>query len=255
MTDNEKRNALRKYFAKPPGFAWLLLGVGVLVVLAGLAGGGGTYILLGILMAAGGGALIYNSMGTRPSDAQVDQWLEEDIQALIPKALSKCGLTEDELIGDPLAIRGPIYWEVTGVNEADLVFRKGEDGLARFGVYDVSIIFLTDQRLTAYKCYFNFLKNVALNESTTEYFYQDVVSVSTREISTSYTLPDNKKLVSAQAFAVQVPSGDAISVVVSAAKLEELTGARLPSTGAEKAVEVIRTMLRSKKGVTRLAQE
>jgi len=44
MTDNEKRNALRKYFAKPPGFAWLLLGVGVLVVLAGLAGGGGTYI-------------------------------------------------------------------------------------------------------------------------------------------------------------------------------------------------------------------
>ena len=254
MTDNEKRKALRKYFAKPPGFAWVLLGLGVLVTLVGLADSGGI-ALLGILMAVGGGALIYNSMGARPSDVQVDQWLEEDIKTLVPKALSKCGLTEGELVGDPLVIRGPIYWEVTGVNKADLVFRKGNDGMARFGVYDLTNVFLTDQRLTAYKCYFNFLKNVTLNESTTEYFYQDVVSVSTREISTSYTLPNNQKLVSAQAFAVQVPSGDAISVVVSATKLEELTGARLPWTGAEKAVEVIRTMLRSKKGVTRLVQE
>jgi hypothetical protein len=81
-----------------------------------------------------------------------------------------------------------------------------------------------------------------------------VVSVSTREISTSYTLPNNQKLVSAQAFSVQVPSGDAIKVVVSASKLEEMTGAKLPPTGAEKAVDVIRTMLRSKKGVVRMSQ-
>jgi len=49
-------------------------------------------------------------------------------------------------------------------------------------------------------------------------------------------------------------SGDAIKVVVSASKLEEMTGAKLPPTGAEKAVDVIRTMLRSKKGVVRMSQ-
>lgn len=256
MTDEEKRKQLRKYFSKPPtGIAVVLLVVGILAALIGIVSDACT-LLGGVVIAIAGGVLLYysRSAAAGPTDVQVDEWLEADIRALTPKALIKSGLTEQELVGDPLVVRGPIYWETTGVPKTDLVYKKGKDGVARFGVFDVSIIFLTDQRLTAYRCDFNFMKNVGLNEATTEYFYQDVVSVSTREISTSYTLPNNQKLVSAQAFSVQVPSGDAIKVVVSASKLEELTGAQMPPTGADNAVSVIRTMLRSKKGVMRMSQ-
>lgn len=259
MDENTKRALLCKYFEKPSGCGWWLLGIGAVVFLIGLSIGsdGLAVTIIGLLAAVVGGLWRYSESkgGDVVSDSQVDAWLDEDIRALVPGALNKSGLTQAELVGEPLIVRGPIYWTVTGIFDTDLKYKKGEDGYARFSVYDVTIVFLTEERLSAYRCDFNFLKCVALNEATTEYFYQDVVSVSTREVSTSYTLPNKQSLVSAQAFSIQVPSGDAIKVVVSATKLQQITGAQLPPTGAEKAVDVIRTMLRSKKGVVRVAKE
>jgi hypothetical protein len=249
---------LRKYFSKPSGCGWWLLAIGILAVLIGLIDTDrvALWILGGLIV--GGLGLAWALSATKagmPTDDQVDTWLREDIANIVPNALTKCGLESADLVGEPLVITGPVYWSVTGIDKIDLLYKKGKDGYARFSVYDVTIIFLTDQRLTSYRCDFNLLKNVWLNEATTEYFYQDVVSVSTREVSTSYTLPNGQKLVSAQTFSVQVPSGDAISVVVSAAKLQEMTAAQLRSSGADKAVEVIRAMLRTKKGTVRVQRE
>jgi hypothetical protein len=42
-------------------------------------------------------------------------------------------------------------------------------------------------------------------------------------------------------------SGENIQVTIGAAKLEELTGGTIPTTGAETAVQAIRTILRDKK--------
>jgi hypothetical protein len=117
----------------------------------------------------------------------------------------------------------------------------------RFGVYRVTIIQLTDRLLGAFSCDYDFVRDVALNEETEEH-YQDIVGVSTQELASSYTLPIGVKLTYAQQFRISVTSGEAIEVVIGADKLRKATGDdELPDTGAEKAVSVIRAMLRDKK--------
>jgi hypothetical protein len=112
------------------------------------------------------------------------------------------------------------------------------------------IIRLTDRHLGAYVCDYNFVRNVVLNEQTTEYHYHDVVSVTTREDSYPYDhLRTGEKLTTRQGFSLSVASGESISVAVEAALIRQITGAEgIPDSGAERAVATIRAMLRDRKG-------
>ncbi|MCP4164903.1 MAG: hypothetical protein GY759_03290 [Chloroflexi bacterium] len=200
--------------------------------------------LLGLLM------LMVSASRGAPSDSKIDAWFDESMERLKKESLSKLNLSEDQLTSNPLLVRGPILWSTNGVPDEDLRWRTGKDDVTRFAIYRVSIIQLTEQLMAAYSCDYNFLRAVALNEETDEYHYQDVVGVSTREDTTSYTLPSGTKLAHAQWFRVSVTSGESIEVLVEADKLYKMTKSeRLPETGAEQAVATIRTMLRSKKGV------
>jgi hypothetical protein len=254
VRDEKKRELLRTYFAPKPkpgkAIGLVLLGVfGILFYLLdnslGFCGG------IGFLMAIIGGIwlfVMYSRRGNEPSDAQVDEWFKEDITEITEKALERVGLDESQLVRAPIPVTGPILWETNGVPSDDLLWKKGEDGIIRFAVNRVTIVFLSKIVLAAYACDFNFLKDVTLNETTKEYHYNDIVSVSTQEDSTSYTLPTGVSLVHSQAFRLSVASGESIKVTISAGKLSEITGGKIPTTSAEKAVQVIRTILRGKKG-------
>jgi len=74
-----------------------------------------------------------------------------------------------------------------------------------------------------------------------------VVSVSTQEVSSNYQLPDGQKLVHVQEFRLSVASGESIRVTINPYQIAKNEKAQLPPTGAEKAVSVLRTMLRTKK--------
>jgi hypothetical protein len=84
---------------------------------------------------------------------------------------------------------------------------------------------------------------------TYEYHYKDVVSVSTQEVSSNYQLPDGQKLVRVQEFRLSVSSGESIRVTTSPYEIAKNEKAQLPPTGAEKAVSVLRNMLRTKKSI------
>lgn len=241
MDEDTKRNMVRKYFAPFPTWALYALGFGILLL---LIGGGAS--VLGILIAAIGGYGIYSDIQGRPSDQEIDKFLEDDFQQLNDKSLKKLGLDKSELVGETVTVPGPIVWPVGGISIGDIVYKKGNDGLARFGVYGFTCINFTDKLMGAYQCTFNFLKNVALNERTDEYFYKDVVSVSTKEESTTYALPNGEKLVHAEKFALTVSSGDRVEVILRDPAIEKLTG-QIPTTRAEKAIQTIRTMLKEKK--------
>ncbi len=254
MDEQKKRNALRTYFALPPkpAMAIILLILGVIAILVflsdtnqyGVCGGIGFF---GALIGVGWLILMYGTKGNMPSDSQVDKWFTEDIARITEQSLSKVGLDKPELVKEPLPITGPILWATNGVPSTDLLWKKGKDGIVRFAINRVTVINLSNQLLAAYACDFNFIKNVTLNESTDEYHYKDIVSVSTQEDSTSYTLPTGVSLLKAQAFSLSVASGERIKVTIGAMKLTEITGGTIPTTSAEKAVSVIRAMLREKK--------
>lgn len=252
MNDQIKRDALRKYFETALQYKYAAIALIVLGILIWGAFSdtpeGESYI--GILFIIGGGFWLYklrSKTGNVPGDAEVDAWFQEDIARIVEQSYQKTGLDKSELVKEPIPITGPILWGTNGISAKDLRWKKGKDGIVRFAINRVTVIHLSNQLLAAYACDYNSLKNVALNESTQEYHYKDVVSVTTQEDSTSYTLPNGVSFVNSQAFRLSVTSGESIKVIIGAAKISEITGGTIPTTSAEKAVQVIRTMLREKK--------
>lgn len=195
------------------------------------------------------GVLVYQLVRhfTRPDDATVDAWRQEDIDKLVRQSYHKLGISKEEEVSDPLVIISPVYWRVNGIDIREVSLHKGRDNFLRFSVYQITIFLLHEHILGSYICHFNFLRGTFLNETTNEYHYKDVVSVSTQETSSNYHLPDGQKLIHAQEFRLSVASGESIRVIINPYEIGKNENAELPPTGADRAVSIIRNMLRTKK--------
>lgn len=216
------------------------------------------FVIPGTVMGLWGGGRLWkahadrrrwrNESAAAPQDDEVQHWLDDGLARVKDNALRALGLSESELVSDPLTIVAPVLWPISGIVQADLTYCKGRDGQARFGVYAVAVIALTDRHLGAYRCDYSFLEDRTFNEKTCEYHYQDIISVSTSEVPSSLSLSSGQELTAVQEFRVSVPNGEAIRITVDVPELRRMTGAdSFPASGAEKAVAAIRAMLRHKK--------
>lgn len=185
---------------------------------------------------------------TQPKKAPINTWLNEDMKAATERALHKLGLTEQELVRDPMIIYGPLFWSTYGIPDDELVTVKLTDGSILFSCYQLVVVCLSAERIATYSANFNFLRNVFLNEKSVEYLYRDIVSVSTEEKSTNYNLPNGKTMRRAQIFRLAVPSGDNIEVVINSPEIRDLLGGEPKLSNHDQSVRVIREMLRTKKG-------
>lgn len=191
----------------------------------------------------------YEKAEPKPTDQQMDQWLAGDIARLKKEALHKLDLVPEQLLrdpDDPILVIGPA---------PNAEVRVGDDLKLRFSKYNMVFIYLTDYHLAAYNCTLDMTDGVVTRESTQEYHYADVVSVSTRtESSETFTLYVNgeaKNIPLRQEFALSVASGEQIRVVTAFPKLAEyIEKGELPPTGADEAIAIIRSRLREKKGGT-----
>lgn len=190
--------------------------------------------------------LTENELSDEPTTAQVDQWLQEDMSRVIDRALDKLGLDADsDLVREPMVIYGPLFWTSPGIPDDELVSAKVKDGTLRFSCYQLVVVLLSKERIATYSADFNFLRNVYLNDKTTEFLYKDIVSVSTAEESTNYSLPNGTTLRRQQVFKLIVP-GDTIKVAVNSPEIKDLLGGEVVANDHDKSVRVIREMLRSK---------
>jgi hypothetical protein len=247
MDDSAKRKRLQRYFSKSNpalGVLFVLLATAALVASVGVKNPAPLLLFVVIFVLW----LIVKALSgiRRPSDQTVDEWFNEDKARIAEGSLDKLGLMADQ-VKRTLTLSGPILWQTHGVPNGDLRWKKGKDRELRLAVNSVSVIQLTDQMLSVYSCDFNSLKNRILNEETQEYYYRDIVSVSTAELSSDHKLPGGKSLAQARAFRISVVSGEGLDVIISLPKLSKETGGTLPTSDAENAVRMIRTMLRDKK--------
>jgi hypothetical protein len=249
MNEQTKRKMIRAYFKKPSGCAIALLVIGVILALIGFAGAGGGQVFMGLLMLIVGALLIYSSVGGKPSDQQMDAWLEEDLKILSDKSLNKMGTDKDELTADSVYVTGPRLWDTAG---APVRFRQGKDNILRFTPVGVSVIHFTENQLLSYSCALDRTTGNALNESTDEYFYRDVVSVATKTESKTVNIPGIKgpvQMQAAETFTLTTSGGTSLSVLLRDPTLvNKMGGGEIPTTRAEKAIQSVRTMLRGKKG-------
>lgn len=209
----------------------------------------------------------FDDVNKRPETEQIIQWLHTAlIQQAGERALRKLAITPEQLrvsstngidwtISDqegaarksPIVIPGPVLWETYGIPRDEIVFKVDAKWGVLFSCYHVLVVCLTDERIATYSADYNFLRNAFVNEGMDEFLYRDIVSLSTLEISTNYTLPNGQTLRRAQVFRVAVPSNDQIQVITGSSEITDILGGKTYElTDHEKAVGVIRQMLRRK---------
>jgi hypothetical protein len=247
MDDPAKRKKLQRYFRKSNPFLSLLVVLLVIATVIAVAGSGEPAIAIPVVAIVVLWLIVKAFRGImRPSDQAIDEWFNEDTARIAEGSLDKLGLMRDQ-VKRTLPLSGPILWPTNGVPNGDLRWKKGKDRELRFAVNHVIVIQLTDQLLSVYSCDFNSLKNRILNEETEEYYYRDIVSVSTAELSGDHKLPGGKSAAQARAFRISVVSGESLDVIITLPTLSKRTGGTIPTSDAENAVRMIRTMLRDKK--------
>src|SRR4051812_1012993 len=99
MNEQSKRQMIRNYFKKFPSWAIIFIIIGVVALLIGFNGSGGA-IVVGLIFGGIGGFGIYSYGQGKPTEQQMDQWLEEDLKMLTTKALNKMGTDESELVSE-----------------------------------------------------------------------------------------------------------------------------------------------------------
>ena len=187
------------------------------------------------------------------NDEQFDRWFNWSVEKITELTFKKLSLDKNNIadrVRDPIAITGPVYWEITGVENGDIRWKKGKDNIVRFSVNHLTIFHFTNKALAAYECDFNFLKNKVVNEVTYQFHYQDIVSVTTSERNfnekESFQMLNGKFIKRAHAFRIKVPN-DEFGYLITSTEIKNETGGIIPTDAAEQAVIVIRKMLRDKK--------
>ncbi len=114
---------------------------------------------------------------------------------------------------------------------------------------NITVLNFAPNQLLSYQCALDLTTGKRLNESTDEYFYRDVVSVSTKTVSVTKTSAKYGllQLNAAETFALTTSGGTSIEVILKDPKLVEMVGGDIPTTFAEKAIQAVRKMLREKK--------
>jgi hypothetical protein len=233
---DDKRAKIQKYFnSKFPKWAAWILAIGALIAFGGMSNpDGGGALLTGIFMVVVGGFGIYSYTNT-VSDQQIDEWTNEDLGMLDKKALKKVGVDESELVGEPSIIFGPADFSVMKV---------GKDKRIRFGRVRGMVVNFGQHQLLVYTCTIDITTGNTLHESTDEYFYRDVVSVSTK---TRDGQVGNVRLAEGEYFTLTTSGGTAAEIFLHSPEIGKRFGGEMPATDAERHIQSIRKMLREKK--------
>jgi hypothetical protein len=210
----------------------------------------------------------------KPTGREMDDLLHRDLLRVEEAALSQLDLTHDDLELDPVDYDP--FADLTGSAPENrprkrplLVFGPvetsrfaiGDDGVWRFQRYQVMVICPTNYHLAIHRCVVDFATGDWQSEETQEYHYADVVAVSTNtyrapDLHVTNDEPDKERKVRfsttlLKEFQIVVSSGDRSRVVVGMSDEQNpAVRAELPDSGIRQVIDVIRKVLRDKKGGT-----
>jgi hypothetical protein len=253
---------------------------GLVVLLAGR--GAGLLLVSGVLTILAFFWMVYEDSKIppprRPTDEEMDAYLDDDLKQLEKRALTKAALSENELICESVQVVGPHFWALPSwdvvfrekdrekmlvtIDKATIFYRKGMDNVIRFTPVRACIISFTQSGMVIYDCAFCLITGKVLHERTEEYFYKDVVCVSskTEELFTTIEIPKfgdwsspNREYVKIQVgkgeyLTITTTAGDSFSMLVRAPDLaQRIGGGYFPTARTEKAIQTLRKVLRERK--------
>jgi hypothetical protein len=171
--------AIRKFFKagdQSSATAVLLIVLGAVNLLLLFVG----MVINGIIGAAvlGLGIYKYKNSSSEGMAQQIDALLASEEKKALDLALSKLGLDRDELGSvEPLVVSG---YKFSDIPFGFVAKQEKSTGKWRSPLGEVAVIIFSDDVLHSYKRIFSFVDPSFKGEETDEYFYKDVVSISTK---------------------------------------------------------------------------
>ncbi len=114
-----------------------------------------------------------------------------------------------------------------------------------FGVYEFIVIFLCSNFLTYHKCYFDLVKNIAINEENCEYFYDSIVSVQVQHISSTGLSDNSAKNSLRRRLLITTSDGKVVCFNVLQDRIQH--GLSMKLSEVDEAAAAIRKMLRQRR--------
>lgn len=140
--------------------------------------------VLGLIAIALGVAIIVLQVKGKPTDAEIDAVVSEQLKDMKTRALRKLGVDEDEVSEiAPITFDGYVY------NKA--LVKQGKDGKYRSNKYQAVMFFFSNNEVHCFTYDFSITES-SQRESTDVYFYKDIVSVSTQTEGTEYSVGKGK---------------------------------------------------------------
>jgi len=233
------KEQVKKYFDESEYWPFYLILIGIAALFA-------KYVMFGISLIVFGGAAIILMAQTIPTDSELDAILNSYVEKVKRLSLSKMGIDADDLIAESVHIIGVKWDPPSGVMTA---FKVGNDKVARYTPVNLIVLHFAPDQLLTYECTLDLFTGNPLNASTDEYFYKDVVSISTKTKSISKNIPNigQIQMDAAEIFTLSTSAGTSFEVFLRDPKLIDKLGGDLPTTLAERTIQSVRKVLREKK--------
>ncbi len=192
---------------------------------------------------------------SNPTDQDYDDWLENQTAAVIPRALRMLNLDERQISSQILSMHSIILPGSTlASNYHDDVYLKlGKDGRWRSSVNVYTFFFPTDRFIAMFTRSINVLDRVMpVDDSTEEYFYRDIMSVSFSIFQDTVVIDGEETLYRVQQLSLKLSSGGDVylGAYLSALPIDRRLNAPIitrSDSSINQTLADLRTLLRVKK--------
>ncbi len=172
----------------------------------------------------------------RPTDEEYNDRVNSWRPAIRQYGIQKPGLAPDEIIGQPLWVRGiiwPRFWEADYYHRhgCPVLVKQGKDGRPHASIYRFTFFYPTQHYIAVFSGDVNAPGPLRF-ESTRIYFYDDIVGVET----TAFGMPLDTVTYTMQRFELRVSSGNSVGATTYA-----------QDAPVDEVVQSLRVLLRDKK--------
>jgi hypothetical protein len=263
MRTEERALAMKKYFtafpAKVPkaslllktGFGLIIFGIFIMNFFKNTGIAGYILICIGLFLIVFWFRPLVIQRKVFSERAQLDdmyKWLISDLHTSVKeRAISVLRLNNNQLRPENfIIVPYPVFWAEPGIPEEIVMRRETEESNFLYTIWKVQVIALTQNYISYFGCYYNWLEDTILNESTNEFFYDDISSVKNdiEQVSKKFIGDEQDKLISNFVFKLTNVSSDHLSVIT---KIPELNYSQNLEVNLDKAVQSIRLILRRRR--------
>ncbi|HEY9826563.1 MAG TPA: hypothetical protein V6D19_14055 [Stenomitos sp.] len=183
----------------------------------------------------------YELAEPKPSDDQMDKWMNSDIEKIVEEALRRLDLEHEDYRSKPLLIGGPASLKET-------MYARGRDGKTRYSHFNILVVFLTDYHVAAYQSINSMEYGQILTDNTQEFPYKEITNLGTQTVKQEIKLVGDALAAESgfMEFSLATSGANVIRVAYAFARSADSQG-ELLKIGEEQTIAAIRKKLQDYK--------